>query len=191
MDATELILYPLATSFLVSFFLEALYVHINLNFVYITSKVLHHFRLPPQCRWDLRSSGILQSAEWRVCTDVLGLPVSLIFKCQEVQEERISSFWRCDQQVDQKHRYRTATQHCMVSQKCAHLVCVVAELPPNTVWCPRRAHISSTLWQKPDIAQNFGSYIVLTCCINFTPPPPPPPPPKISALGCLCFSIKG
>jgi hypothetical protein len=29
----------------------------------VTAKILRDFRLPPQCRWDLHSSGILRSVE--------------------------------------------------------------------------------------------------------------------------------
>ena len=32
-----------------------------------TPLLLHNFRLPPRCEWDLRSFGILRSVEWWYC----------------------------------------------------------------------------------------------------------------------------
>jgi len=33
---------------------------------------MRDFRLPPRCKWDLRSSGMLRSVEWYFVTDVAG-----------------------------------------------------------------------------------------------------------------------
>jgi hypothetical protein len=48
------------------------------------------FRLPPRCRWDLRSSGILRSVEWQFCTEVSGQPIGPIFTGQDFQKESLS-----------------------------------------------------------------------------------------------------
>jgi hypothetical protein len=46
----------------------------------------HDFKLLPRCRWYLRSSGILRSVEWYLCTDVSGQLIGPIFKVQEVHD---------------------------------------------------------------------------------------------------------
>jgi len=63
------------------------YVHYHDKKVY--SK--HDFRLLPQQRWELCSSGLLHSEFWQFLTDVLGQPIGPIFKgqesfCREVDE---------------------------------------------------------------------------------------------------------
>jgi len=40
----------------------------------------HIFRLPPGCKWDLRSFGILRIVDWKFPTDVSGHPFGHIFK---------------------------------------------------------------------------------------------------------------
>jgi hypothetical protein len=47
----------------------------------------HDFRLPPLCKWDQRSFGILRSVEWYFHIDVSGQPIGPIIKGQAVQEE--------------------------------------------------------------------------------------------------------
>jgi hypothetical protein len=47
-------------------------------------RALRDFRLLPQSRVDLRSYGILRSAEWQFHTDVSGQPIGPIFKGPEV-----------------------------------------------------------------------------------------------------------
>jgi len=42
--------------------------------------VLHYFGLPPRCKLDLRSSGILRSVEWWFAKEVSGQPLGPIFK---------------------------------------------------------------------------------------------------------------
>jgi hypothetical protein len=42
--------------------------------------------LPPRCRLDLRSSGILRSLQLWFCTDISEQPFGPIFKVQEVQD---------------------------------------------------------------------------------------------------------
>jgi hypothetical protein len=42
------------------------------------------FRLPPPCRQNLRSTGMLCSVEWQFCTDVSGQPIDPIFKGQDL-----------------------------------------------------------------------------------------------------------
>jgi len=37
------------------------------------------FRLPAQCKWDMRCFGILRSVEWQFITDVSGQPIGVIF----------------------------------------------------------------------------------------------------------------
>jgi hypothetical protein len=59
---------------------------------------MRDFRLPPQCRWDMRSSGTLRSAEWQFCTDVSGQPMD----------------W--DREVVLKRRYGTIIRLCVISQ---------------------------------------------------------------------------
>jgi len=43
---------------------------------------LHDFRLPPQCKWDLLSSGMLRSVEWLSVTDVSEQSIRPMFKGQ-------------------------------------------------------------------------------------------------------------
>jgi hypothetical protein len=43
-------------------------------------------RLPPWCRWGLRSSGMLRSVNCYLVTDVSRQPIGPIFKRQAVQE---------------------------------------------------------------------------------------------------------
>jgi len=49
--------------------------------------VRKQFRFLPGCNWDLRSSGILHSVDWLLCTDVSGRPVHPIFQGQVVQTD--------------------------------------------------------------------------------------------------------
>jgi hypothetical protein len=65
----------------------------NITWFTVWQPMVCDFRLPPRCLWDLRSSGILRSVEWWSFTDVSGQPVGIIFKCQEVQEEKVFSSW--------------------------------------------------------------------------------------------------
>jgi hypothetical protein len=48
---------------------------------------LRGFRLPPQSRWDLRSSGLLRGVYWQFLTDMSGQHICPILKSQEMQEE--------------------------------------------------------------------------------------------------------
>ena len=48
------------------------------------------YRIPPQCQWDLRSSAIMRSVDWKLGTDLSGRHIGPIFKGQAVQEERTS-----------------------------------------------------------------------------------------------------
>jgi hypothetical protein len=50
------------------------------------TQVTLDFRLPPQSRWYLRSSGILHSVEWQFLTDELQVP----------RNPRFLGIWRCD-----------------------------------------------------------------------------------------------
>jgi hypothetical protein len=52
--------------------------------------IIRDFRLPPRCRLDLLSSGILRSVECESFTDVSGQRIGPMFKGQEVQA---FSFW--------------------------------------------------------------------------------------------------
>jgi hypothetical protein len=47
-----------------------------------TNWSVRNFGLPPRCKWDLGSSELLHSVEWKLVTDVLGHPIGLIFKSQ-------------------------------------------------------------------------------------------------------------
>jgi hypothetical protein len=44
--------------------------------------VVRDVRLPPQCKWDIRSSGMLRGVYWWLVTDVSGQPIGLVFKGQ-------------------------------------------------------------------------------------------------------------
>jgi len=64
-----------------------------------------YFKLPPRCKWDLRSSGMLRSVEWYFATDVAGnflasttrvkqglifsdvIPCRLLYRCRLFEEE--------------------------------------------------------------------------------------------------------
>jgi len=50
--------------------------------IYQSKFYMLEFRLPPRCRRDLRSSGILRSLEWQFLTDVAVQPIFPIFKGQ-------------------------------------------------------------------------------------------------------------
>jgi hypothetical protein len=39
----------------------------------------HHFKLPPRCKWDRRSSGKLHNFDWELVTGVSGQPIGPIF----------------------------------------------------------------------------------------------------------------
>jgi hypothetical protein len=45
-------------------------------------KYMCHFRLQPQCKSYLLSSGILRNVDWYLATDVSVQPIVSIFKCQ-------------------------------------------------------------------------------------------------------------
>ena len=47
--------------------------------------IMRDFRLPPRCKRDLRSSGILRGVDWQLVTDVSVQPIGPIFKGQAVQ----------------------------------------------------------------------------------------------------------
>ena len=55
---------------------------------------MRYFRLPPQCRWDLRSSAILRGVQ-----------------------EKFLDPWRWDRYVVPKRRYGNTTLPCVISQK--------------------------------------------------------------------------
>jgi hypothetical protein len=59
--------------------------------------------------WALCSSGMLHSINWYLLTDVLGQPISPIFKGQAI------------------HRQLTTNLHCVTSQKSKDLIYNVAE----------------------------------------------------------------
>jgi len=48
---------------------------------------MRNSRLPPRCKWVLRSFGILRSVDWYFLTDVTGQPVGPNSKGQVVKEE--------------------------------------------------------------------------------------------------------
>ena len=43
---------------------------------------MHDFRLPPLCKWDTSSSGMLPSLYWKLVTDVSGQPIGPILNGQ-------------------------------------------------------------------------------------------------------------
>ena len=54
--------------------------------IVIRSTNLRNFKLPPECKWDFRSSEILRSVIWSLVTDVSGQPLGAIIKGQADQE---------------------------------------------------------------------------------------------------------
>ena len=46
---------------------------------------MRDFRLPPRCKWDLRSFGILRNAKWWFRTDASEHPIGPIFRGQALQ----------------------------------------------------------------------------------------------------------
>jgi hypothetical protein len=51
----------------------------------------NNFRLPPPCKWDLHSSGMLRRANLYFVTDVSGQPIFPTFKSQAIQDRLIIS----------------------------------------------------------------------------------------------------
>jgi hypothetical protein len=47
------------------------------------------FSVPPLCKWDLHSSGMLRSTDWLLITDVSGQPICTIFKGQATWTSKI------------------------------------------------------------------------------------------------------
>jgi hypothetical protein len=48
---------------------------------------IHDFRLPPRCKWDLRSSGLLLSVNWQLLTDMSRQTVGHMCKQNASQEK--------------------------------------------------------------------------------------------------------
>jgi hypothetical protein len=48
---------------------------------------IHGFRLPPRCKWDLRSSGVLLSVNWQLLTDMSRQTVGHTCKQKASQEK--------------------------------------------------------------------------------------------------------
>ena len=59
-----------------------------------TTNALREFRLPPWSIWELHSSGLLRSENWKFLTDVSGQPIGSIVKVKERKEER-TSYYNC------------------------------------------------------------------------------------------------
>lgn len=90
----------------------------------VTKRNLRNFRLPPQSRLDMRSSGILCIAQWWFLTDVSVKPIGPTFKGQEIQEEIRLGFlelWITDRQVVPKRRQIIPSTGRVISQKSAYL----------------------------------------------------------------------
>lgn len=79
-------------------------------------KRMHDFRFPLRRKWDLRSSRILRSVQWKLGTDVLRPTVGLIWKFRAVEEEDEND------RLSRKNRNGIAILHCVKSQKNADLV---------------------------------------------------------------------
>jgi len=75
-------------------------------------KFLLDSRLPPQSRYDLRSSGILCSVYWQFLTDVSGQPIDIL-GCPERRQGVLgcSETWA-----------RITTARCVIPQKSADLM---------------------------------------------------------------------
>ena len=124
---------------------------------------MRDFRLPPWCRWDLRSSGILRSVEWQFCTDVSRQPIGPIFKGQDVQEESfilgLLQPWSWNRLGVPSRRYRIITLRCVISQKSADLIVSRFMLP--YLRCSSGPEMQMLLCYMSHISQMFVQQIAL------------------------------
>jgi len=80
----------------------------------------HDFRLPPRCKWSLRSSGLLYSVNWQLLTDMSRQIVGHMCKQKASQTKCLTIEDGTDGLSRNVGNYRSTL--CMISEERRHLM---------------------------------------------------------------------